>query len=372
MRNLVLMGLCIACVLPAHAQYVFDYKDFRKATDILLEGSAQKQSSYAVLTPAEAGQKGGLWHHQKVKVKNGFSTQFTFKMTGSGISYTGESQEGADGIAFVIHNNASATGLGTHGGGIGYEGVPNCIAIEFDNWRNDEYNEPNDNHIAIHTLGAAPNTAQTAGIVAINSNLPTRLENGKKHTVRIEYEKGVIEIFLNDLSVLKKQIDISKTLSLDNETAWVGFTASTGAAFCSQEIHAWQFKGDLPPPPKEEPEKPKTLENRAIVGKKIIKVSSRKITLQVWDKGVQDGDIISLNLNNKWVLENYELKKNKKSIEVYLDNNDNLLVLHALNLGRIPPNTVILTVKDGKNTYETLLNSNLKASDSIEIIYKGK
>lgn len=114
------------------------------------------------------------------------------------------------------------------------------------------------------------------------------------------------------------------------------------------------------------------LENRTIVGKKVIKVHSPKITIQVWDKGIQDGDIISLNLNNTWILENYELKKTKKSVEVNLDGESNLLVLHALNLGKIPPNTVMVTVIDGKNTHQTLLNSNLKASDSIEIRYKPK
>ena len=128
----------------------------------------------------------------------------------------------------------------------------------------------------------------------------------------------------------------------------------------------------MPPPKTTEIEKPKTLENRTIIGKKVIEVRSRKITLQVWDKGVQDGDIISLNLNNKWIIEKYELKKNKKSIDVYLEDGDNLLVLHALNLGKIPPNTVVLTVIDGKRTHQTLLNSNLKASDSVEIKYKAE
>jgi len=356
----------------SHAQYIFNYKDFSKVQDVFLEDNAKVSNSFVVLTPPETGQKGGLWHQQKVKVKNGFSTSFSFRMQNGGISHTGDAQSGADGIAFLIHNNQSATGVGGIGGGMGFEGVPNSIAIEFDNWQNDEANEPNDNHVAIHTLGTAPNTSAARSIVAMNSNLPTILENGKMHDVRIEYAEGVLQVFLDKKKVISHTIDIAKTLQLDKETAWIGFTASTGAAYCSQEIHTWQFKGDMPPPKTTEIEKPKTLENRTIIGKKVIEVRSRKITLQVWDKGVQDGDIISLNLNNKWIIEKYELKKNKKSIDVYLEDGDNLLVLHALNLGKIPPNTVVLTVIDGKRTHQTLLNSNLKASDSVEIKYKAE
>jgi Bacterial lectin len=367
---------CLLMSLPTQAQYVFDYTNFSKAPLVMLEEASYKKDKFVVLTPSEAGKRGGLWHEKKVKVRHGFSTSFSFRMRDGGVDFDSD-QKGADGIAFVIHNNPTATGVGNHGGGIGFDGIPNSIAIEFDNWRNDEWGEPNDNHVALHTLGTAPNSSGTSSLKVMNSNLPTQLENGEIHQVRIEYEKGVIKVFLNEKQVLNHTIDIGKTLNLDNETAWIGFTSSTGAAYASQEIHTWQFKGEtLPPPavkePEPEPKKPTTLENRVVVGKKVIKVHNPKITLQVWDKGIEDGDIISLNLNKTWVLENYALKKNKKSIEVNLNEGENFLVLHALNLGRVPPNTVILTVVDGKKTHQTLLNSNMKASDSIEIRYEPK
>lgn len=373
MKIFPILLVCLLMSLPTKAQYAFNYKNFSNAPLLTLEEAAYKKDKYVVLTPNEAGKRGGLWHDKKVKVRDGFSTSFSFRMHKGGVDFESD-QKGADGIAFVIHSNPKATGMGNHGGGIGYEGIPNSIAIEFDNWQNGEWGEPNDNHVALHTLGTAPNSSGKAK--AINSDLPTTLENGEIHQVRIEYEKGVIKVFLNETQVLNHTIDIGKTLNLDNETAWVGFTSSTGAAYSYQEIHSWQFKGALPPPavkePEPEPKKPTILENRVVVGKKVIKVHNPKITLQVWDKGIEDGDIISLNLNKTWVLENYALKKNKKSIEVTLSEGENFLVLHALNLGRVPPNTVVLTVVDGKKTHQTLLNSNMKASDSIEIRYEPK
>jgi hypothetical protein len=375
MSKYIFSWLLCFFALPAYAQYVLNYTDFKKSSDILKEADTYWQGKAAVLTPAEEGKRGGLWHAKKVKVRNGFSTSFSFKIHNTGISYLGEPQKGADGIAFVIHNNATATGMGGSGGGIGYEGIPNSLVVEFDNWRNDEWGEPNDNHVAIHTKGTSANTSAMTGAIAINSNLSVTLEDGQIHKAKIEYEKGVLKVYLDGKEILSKAVDIGKTLNLDNEMTWVGFTASTGAAYANQEIHHWEFKGNLSPPAVKEPEpdKPVIVGDRPVItGKKVIKVHSPKITLQVWDKGIEDGDIISLNFNNQWILENYSLKRNKKSVEVTLSEEHNLLVLHALNLGKIPPNTVILTVVDGKKTHQTLLNSNLKASDSVEILYKPK
>lgn len=364
-RTLFYIAFFLAC--PLQAQYVFNYTDFKQAKDIYTERNTARAGKVMVLTPPEMGMLGGLWHAQKVKVRSGFSTSFSFRMHKSGSSFSSD-QIGADGIAFVIHNNATATGVGQQGGGVGYEGIPNSIAIEFDNWRNDEWGEPNDNHVAVHTLGTSPNTSASSSIKAMNSTLPTQLENGEIHQVKIEFEKNILKVFLNGKEIISTPLDIGKTLNLDNETAWIGFTASTGAAYTQQEIHAWQFKGEAV----KEPEKEEILENRKIVGKKIIKVQSPKVTLQVWDKGIEDGDIISLNFNHNWVLENYSLKRTKKSIEVNLSEADNLLVLHALNLGKIPPNTVILTVIDGKRTHQATLNSNMNASDSVILQYHPK
>ena len=52
-----------------------------------------------------------------------FENVFTFKIT----------KGGADGFSFIIHNNEEAQ-IGVGGSGLGYAGIANCIAIEFDTW----------------------------------------------------------------------------------------------------------------------------------------------------------------------------------------------------------------------------------------------
>jgi hypothetical protein len=52
-----------------------------------------------------------------------------------------------------------------------------------------------------------------------------------------------MRVFLDDLTnpVLTISLDLSSLLRLDNGSAWVGFTAGTGAAWENHDIVSWQF-----------------------------------------------------------------------------------------------------------------------------------
>lgn len=100
-----------------------------------------------------------------------------------------------------------------------------------------------------------------------------------------------------------------------------------------------------------------------------VTVKSRSIKIIVWDKEQVDGDKINLSLNGKWILENYTLTKKKKTIEVELNEGVNYLVLYALNLGDIPPNTAALIVNDNNTLQEIILESTLENSGALELIY---
>ena len=72
---------------------------------------------------------------------------------------------GADGFTFVIQNSDSSlfggggsSALGSTGGGLGYAGIPNSLAVEFDTWFNPVLGDPNGNHISVHTAGTLQNT----------------------------------------------------------------------------------------------------------------------------------------------------------------------------------------------------------------------
>lgn len=114
--------------------------------------------------------------------------------------------------------------------------------------------------------------------------------------------------------------------------------------------------------------KTQELSKRKITGDKEHSVSNEKIRLQIWDNNKEDGDIISLKLNDNWILTNFSLKKEKYTIDVELRGNENQLVLFAENLGSIPPNTAAISIDDGKEEKTIILNSDLNKSERIKLI----
>jgi len=113
------------------------------------------------------------------------------------------------------------------------------------------------------------------------------------------------------------------------------------------------------------------INNRHVDVQKTMQVPTDLVTVSVWDAGLVDGDQISLYLNNQLVLENYTLAKAKKQIQLQLIAGTNYLVMHAVNLGIVPPNTAAIEVDDNSSKRHTTftLTSDTQKSGAIEIIY---
>jgi Bacterial lectin/Abnormal spindle-like microcephaly-assoc'd, ASPM-SPD-2-Hydin len=151
-------------------------------------------TNYAVqMTPASSGQVSSLWFSVPQNVANGFTSWFAFKFTPNEASSTT-----ADGMAFVIQNSPSTgattdpatscgqagygpTAYGGGGGCIGYSGINNSLALEFDTYDNGTNWDPNANHIALEDCGAGkpnsadhyyPNTDGQTGTCSVNLGGP--------------------------------------------------------------------------------------------------------------------------------------------------------------------------------------------------------
>ncbi|MGE3350361.1 MAG: IPT/TIG domain-containing protein [Planctomycetota bacterium] len=237
----------------------FTYPNFSSTAGLSLNGSAAQSGTSLRLTAPLAIQVGSAWHTAPVSVAEGFETQFQFAMSPS-----------PAGMAFVVQGSpAGATALGGDMWGLGYgfgsttNPITNSLAIEFDCARDGFLNDTSANEISVHTTGALGNSENEG--VSIGRVTPTQdFSNNAAHTVRIYYEPGFLQVYLDDL--LNPLLTVPFTfesggtqltggstggLGLGGITAWVGFTAATPFGTTGQfaDVRAWDWTSYTQPHP---------------------------------------------------------------------------------------------------------------------------
>lgn len=189
-------------------------------------------SGYTIqLTPDRTDQVGALWLAEPIDIvsEGGFTCTFKFRIN----------RDGADGMAFVIQND-SLNALGIGGCGLGYQGIRNSLAIEFDTYRSSDHcRDPNDNHISIQTRGKEENSAHHRFSLGVG-NPSVKLNDGQEHECYITYssEKKHISVWVDSHYVIQNvNIDLQNLLSLKDSTkAFIGMTAATGGLKQSHTI----------------------------------------------------------------------------------------------------------------------------------------
>ena len=253
------------------------FPDFSSTANLTLNPSAngahQQDTVLLRLTDDLQSRVGTAWFNVKQPVGGGFTTTFTFQITHAGLP--------ADGLAFVIQNSPTdgpsyggLASFGDGGGGIGYQGIPNSLAVEFDTYLNagpGPNNDPNANHVAIQSCGTNANSADHGAMngnypcqLAMNADLAFPIEGfinlsnpNVQHTATITYTPpadgcpscfGVMNVTLDGLNLFPSgvQVNLGTLLNLDNGTAWVGFTGGTGFYSENNDILSWNFSRSQP------------------------------------------------------------------------------------------------------------------------------
>ncbi len=300
----VLIGATIVLgIASAPAQQV-QFHDFSSVANLQMNGGAHQKtwngqkvlgltdgySGIGIFHPAATSS----WFTVQQPVNTGFTTYFKFQIHTAGICCTP-----GDGLAFVIQNAShtdatyGATGAGTTAkgagmGGVGYAGIPNSLAVEFDTALNPAPNswDPSANHVAVQSCGTntngpahvnGPFTIGTNHNVnsclvgsAINSNIPhlgvtcgtNSCADGATHEVVIEYTppaqnnvNGTLKVWIDPTFYptthtptptspvyINIPYNIATGLSLAGSTsAWVGFTAAQTNYPQAHDILAWEF-----------------------------------------------------------------------------------------------------------------------------------
>ncbi len=121
-------------------------------------------------------------------------------------------------------------------------------------------------------------------------------------------------------------------------------------------------------------EKPSTLQNRTIKKGKTITVKHTRLKIDFFDDAEEDGDVVSVNFNGKWLFRSHKLRNNAKTVYLNLDPNNpyNFIATFAHNLGNIPPNTTALLIDDGKRKQKIVLKSDEQESDVLYFEYENQ
>jgi hypothetical protein len=242
-----------------------------------------------MLNGQQAGNGESVWFSRAQKVKNGFTNYFAFRVVPPA-----ESTSVGDGLAFVIQNaqgsdgadpasgcnptGSSVVALGDNGGCLGYGGMDNSLAIEFDTSHN-SYDPSGDanttyssaNHISVQSCGTSQNTSShTSGCqIAVNNDLPFSIADGQIHQVVVEYSgapTNLLQVYVDPpfvpgtftpcngeascdsvvatpvISVAYDITHLNLITSADGpDSAYVGFTAATGSFSETNEILEWTY-----------------------------------------------------------------------------------------------------------------------------------
>jgi hypothetical protein len=140
-----------------------------------------------------------------------------------------------DGITFTIQSNSPAA-LGASGGGLGYAGIANSVAVKFDTFNN--AGEGNDS-TGLFTDGAAPTVPAIdltgTGIV---------LTSGDLFAVDMTYDGSTLNVKITDtLTAASASQSYAVNIAgvVGGDMAFVGFTGGSGALTAVQDIDTFTF-----------------------------------------------------------------------------------------------------------------------------------
>jgi sugar lactone lactonase YvrE len=210
--------------------------------DLARNGSAQVSGGRLRLTDGPH-QAASAFAQNPVDIR-GFRTSFWFRV-GDQLAY-----RYGDGLTFILQN-AGLEALGAAGGGLGYEGIAQSVAIKFDLVDNAGEGPQS---VGVYTGGAAPTTpadrlpAPPPG----QGNGGLLLNRGHVFRADLIYADGKLGLQLRDTVTghgFGRTYAVDIPAAVGGPTAYAGFTAGTGELSAPIDILKWSFAPANEPPP---------------------------------------------------------------------------------------------------------------------------
>ncbi len=201
-----------------------------------LNGNAGWTGYRLVLTPDISNQRSSIWYSQSFNLSKYSRLEAEFDM------YLGLTDGGADGITFALIDVSNGLNvLGGYGGGLGYGGIGNSLAVEFDTFYNSEADTISSDHVGVDLNGQT-----ISGVVkSLTAASLGNVEDNNWHHVKVDFDlsEKTISVYVDNFLRINNFV-VSDFTPFE---AYIGFTGATGGAHNLQEVD--NFKLELTPVP---------------------------------------------------------------------------------------------------------------------------
>lgn len=225
----------------AGSQSPLVYQDFRNTTGLTLFGSASQtgtENEIVTLTSSSFEQLGAVFTEEMVNVE-AFHVSFRVRISQEATGAPDCNGEiGGDGISFIIGRDQS---LGAMGGGLGFRGLNNSVAVVVDTYCNSNFNDPASSFIAIHTDGNVNHTANTP-FVSVGDD--------RDLYVWVDYRGGTLFVRYNTENVYPKEAAIQQAIDIPGKMnglkGFMGIVGATGGGIQRNELLSWTYHPPVP------------------------------------------------------------------------------------------------------------------------------
>lgn len=192
------------------------------------------------LTSNSQNLSGSVWNTNNISLNLPFD--FTFEI------YLGCNDGGADGMVFGLQ--PIGTGVGTSGGGMGFQGVSPSVGFFVDTYTNGGNFDPVADHFSINANGVITHDGGVNDYAG-PASLPFNIEDCAWHTMRVTWDPVTFTLqgYIDGILYLTYTGDIIANVFSGNPNVFWGMTAATGGAtnlqqFCTELNTEWAT--DLP------------------------------------------------------------------------------------------------------------------------------
>jgi hypothetical protein len=206
---------------------VFTLSSFAgSSSQLALNGDAKLDGAKLQLTDGSLYEDSSVWYATPVNVAS-FTTDINFQL----------SSAVGDGLTFAVQS-VSPHALGSGGAGLGYANLPLSVGLKLDLHNNAGEGAES---TGLYTKGAVP--MGTVGSVSLTPS-GIDLHSGDPMTLHLVYSGSTLTMTLTD-TVTKKSYTKAFTVNIPtlvgSNTAYVGFTGSSGGIGADQEILSWSY-----------------------------------------------------------------------------------------------------------------------------------